>query len=298
MCDQPGAVEGTPKHEVPGRSVPQAAEQHGQHEISIGQEHASPIATQGDVEIIAQPGGQTNVPAAPEVGRIDGQVGLGEVERQFEPQEQRHPPAHVGIPRKVEVDLEAIAIHRDPVKRPARDSRRSEDLIDEGGDQEVGEDHFLDKSGGQQPEAATNLLGTRRRAGIDLRKEGGVLERAYDDSQGVTARFDLNLLARINRELGGDFDLEAFKHRATWLSDPGRVESHLVSTCAQRVQVGALGAEFSFAAGETIHTENSYKYSPAEIEELAAASGMRCEEYWLDADRMYRLNMFAPDQVR
>jgi L-histidine N-alpha-methyltransferase len=130
--------------------------------------------------------------------------------------------------------------------------------------------------------------------GIDLRKDPGTLERAYDDSQGVTARFDLNLLARINRELGGQFDLEQFRHRATWREEPGRVESHLVSLSRQDVRIDALDTQFTFEDGETIHTENSHKYSPSEIDELAAAAGMRCEEYWLDANHMYRLNMFAP----
>jgi dimethylhistidine N-methyltransferase len=130
--------------------------------------------------------------------------------------------------------------------------------------------------------------------GIDLRKDPAILERAYDDSLGVTARFDLNLLERINRELGGHFDVQRFRHRAIWRDAPGRIESHLVSLGSQRVHIDALGEEFAFDDGETIHTENSYKYSPAEIDALAAASDMQCEEYWLDDDRMYRLNLFAP----
>lgn len=130
--------------------------------------------------------------------------------------------------------------------------------------------------------------------GIDLRKDRLALERAYDDSAGVTARFDLNLLARVNRELGGNFDLSTFSHRATWRADSGRVESHLVSRTAQRVRIDGLDLEVEFAAGETIHTENSYKYSPEEITWLARTSGMECETRWLDPDGLYSLNLFAP----
>ena len=130
--------------------------------------------------------------------------------------------------------------------------------------------------------------------GIDLRKDGPTLERAYDDSQGVTARFDLNLLERCNRELGGDFDLSAFTHRATWRPDEGRVESHLVSQRDQHVRIEELDLDVEFAAGEALHTENSYKYSHEEIDSLAASSEMTCETRWLDADGLYSLNLFAP----
>jgi len=130
--------------------------------------------------------------------------------------------------------------------------------------------------------------------GVDLRKDRLTLEAAYDDAEGVTARFDLNLLARINRELGADFDLEAFAHRATWRPDSGRVESRLVSLREQTVRIEALDLEVGFAAREAIHTENSYKYSHHEIEWLARAAGMLRERHWLDADGLYSLNLFAP----
>ena len=129
--------------------------------------------------------------------------------------------------------------------------------------------------------------------GIDLRKDGRVLERAYDDSQGVTAKFNLNLLARINRELGGHFDTRLFDHRATWRNAPGRVESHLVSVREQRVGIDALGLDFDFTAGEAIHTENSHKYSLAEIDWLAEAAGMRSDQQWFDVDELYSLNLFS-----
>lgn len=130
--------------------------------------------------------------------------------------------------------------------------------------------------------------------GIDLRKDRLTLEAAYDDSDGVTARFDLNLLERINREHGGHFDVSKFAHRATWRADSGRVESHLVSRVSQRVRIDEVDLEVSFAAGETIHTENSYKYSQDEIDWLARTASMEREASWLDADGLYTLNLFAP----
>ena len=137
--------------------------------------------------------------------------------------------------------------------------------------------------------AADRLL-----VGIDLRKERTVLEKAYDDSRGVTAQFNLNLLARINRELDGHFDLEKFRHRATYNEQAGRIEMYLDSNCAQQVAIDRLGLQVPFAAGESVHTENSYKYSPAEIEELARAAGLRLERQWLDAERRFSENLLAP----
>jgi uncharacterized SAM-dependent methyltransferase len=131
--------------------------------------------------------------------------------------------------------------------------------------------------------------------GIDLRKDRAVLEAAYDDAQGVTAEFNLNLLRRINRELGGRFDLSRFRHRAVYNEEEGRVEMYLDSRCAQRVRIDRLGVEVEFAAGEAIHTENSYKYSLAEIEALAAAAGLRLEAQWLDGARRFSTNLLASD---
>jgi L-histidine Nalpha-methyltransferase len=130
--------------------------------------------------------------------------------------------------------------------------------------------------------------------GIDLRKDRAVLEAAYDDSRGVTAAFNRNLLVRINRELGGHFDPDAFRHRAVYNEGEGRVEMYLVSTRAQRVTIDRLGLEVAFAEGEAVHTENSYKYSPAEITALAGAAGLRLERQWLDPERRFSLNLFAP----
>jgi len=130
--------------------------------------------------------------------------------------------------------------------------------------------------------------------GIDLRKDPTRLERAYDDSQGVTAEFNLNLLRRINRELGGDFALDRFSHMARYDDARGRVEMHLVSEVAQEVRIESLGRSFEFAAGETIHTENSYKYAEAEIDELADRSGWACENRWLDAQGLFSLSLLRP----
>ncbi len=131
-------------------------------------------------------------------------------------------------------------------------------------------------------------------AGIDLRKERAVLEAAYDDSEGVTARFNKNILGRINRDLGGRFALERFRHRAVWDERLGRVEMHIESAGAQTVPIEELGLEIRFADGETIHTENSYKYSTAEIEALAAAAGMTLERQWFDPGRRFSVNLFRP----
>ena len=129
--------------------------------------------------------------------------------------------------------------------------------------------------------------------GIDLRKDGAILEAAYDDACGVTAAFNRNLLARINSELGGHFDLRAFRHRAIYNEDLGRIEMYLVSAVAQRAAIDHIRLSISLKAGEAIHTENSYKYSPVEIETLAAAAGLRCERHWLDPDHRFNVTLFA-----
>jgi len=127
--------------------------------------------------------------------------------------------------------------------------------------------------------------------GIDLRKDRETLERAYDDARGVTARFDLNLLARINRELGGDFELACFRHEARYDEVSGAVESHLVSQRDQSVRIGALGLEIEFAAEERIHTENSYKYSLEEIDEVAREAGLAIESQLFDTAQRFTLSL-------
>ena len=125
--------------------------------------------------------------------------------------------------------------------------------------------------------------------GVDLKKDKAVLEAAYNDARGVTAAFNLNLLARINRELGADFDLAQWRHKALYNEAQGRIEMHLVSRVAQ--QVNLQGQTFHFAEGETIHTENSYKYTVAEFCDLASQAGFATDTVWVDADRLFSLHL-------
>ena len=124
--------------------------------------------------------------------------------------------------------------------------------------------------------------------GVDLEKDDRVLYEAYNDKAGVTARFNLNLLNRINRELGGNFDASAFTHRAIYNRERHRIEMHLISRKAQTVRV--LGRSFSFRAGETIHTENSYKYSLERFAALARGSGWRPRACWTDSAGMFSVH--------
>ena len=116
--------------------------------------------------------------------------------------------------------------------------------------------------------------------GVDLAKAPDILYRAYNDAEGVTAKFNLNLLARMNRELGANFNLEAFEHHAFYNAERSRIEMHLASTKRQKVRVG--DATFDFRAGETIHTENSYKYSIESFQALAHGSGWSPIDAWTD----------------
>jgi dimethylhistidine N-methyltransferase len=129
--------------------------------------------------------------------------------------------------------------------------------------------------------------------GVDLKKEQYLLNDAYNDKRGVTANFNLNLLSRINRELGADFLLNSFSHRAFYNVFQGRIEMHLVSQTAQTVRVG--GEIFQFEAGETIHTECSYKYTVEEFRQLAGAAGFRVESVWTDPDDLFSVQYLAAD---
>ena len=119
--------------------------------------------------------------------------------------------------------------------------------------------------------------------GVDLAKEDSILLAAYDDAAGVTAAFNRNMLVRLNRELDAEFEPEAFAHCALWNEARSRIEMHLKSRGAQRVRVRALDLAVEFAAGESIHTENSYKYRPGQAEALLAEAGFRAEATWTDA---------------
>lgn len=148
--------------------------------------------------------------------------------------------------------------------------------------------------GNFEPHAARALLrrfgallgpGSTLILGVDLVKDDSTLNAAYDDAAGVTARFNLNLLVRINRELGGDIDLAAFAHRAFFNRELSRIEMHLVSRRPQTVT--AAGRRFHFAEGETIHTENSYKYTPDSFRDLAASAGWSTAATMTDAAALF-----------
>jgi L-histidine Nalpha-methyltransferase len=118
--------------------------------------------------------------------------------------------------------------------------------------------------------------------GVDLVKDEPILAAAYDDQAGVTAAFNRNILARLNRDLAADFDLQAFAHRAIWNPAHSRIEMHLESRVPHTVRLAALDIEVDFAAGETIHTENSYKYLPGQPESLLSAAGFDLSNRWTD----------------
>ena len=124
--------------------------------------------------------------------------------------------------------------------------------------------------------------------GVDLKKDEDILVRAYDDAQGVTAAFNRNVLERINRELGGCFDIETFRHRALYNGAEGRIEMHLVSEKDQTVTVH--DRDFTFTEGETIHTEDSYKYHVEEFSSFAARAGFRSARTWVDGDGLFSLH--------
>ena len=148
--------------------------------------------------------------------------------------------------------------------------------------------------GNLTPEEAHGFLtmsrsqASRMLVGVDLRKDANVLHAAYNDRKGVTAAFNLNLLARINRELGANFNLKRFSHYAFYNPTLGRIEMHLVSLQKQAVSVGKH--RFRFDAGESIHTENSYKYSVEGFRALAAKAGFRTGKTWMDRRGLFALH--------
>jgi L-histidine N-alpha-methyltransferase len=129
--------------------------------------------------------------------------------------------------------------------------------------------------------------------GADLKKSTKTLIPAYNDALGVTAAFNLNLLVRINRELDGNFDLDQFEHRAIYNEEHGRIEMHLFSRKAQTVQLRGINIEVSFERGESIHTENSYKFKVEELRELAGATGFYLKRIWFDSNQLFSFNMFS-----
>jgi dimethylhistidine N-methyltransferase len=151
--------------------------------------------------------------------------------------------------------------------------------------------------GNLTPAEAERLLGVFRKTlaphgrlivGVDLKKDPRTLVMAYNDAAGVTAAFNLNLLTRINRELGGTIDLATFQHEAIYNPREGRIEMHLESTRDQDVEV--LGRRFRFRSGERIHTENSYKYSVRQFQQLAQSAGWTPQRVWTDKDSLFSVH--------
>lgn len=132
--------------------------------------------------------------------------------------------------------------------------------------------------------------------GADLKKSPEILIPAYDDALGVTAAFNLNLLARINRELDGNFDVKKFQHRATYNDELGRIEIRLVSLEPQVVSVRALDLEVRFDEGETMRTENSYKFDVKQLSAIAQDTGFALAKTWFDRDRLFSFNLFVAEE--
>lgn len=161
---------------------------------------------------------------------------------------------------------------------------------------------FLGSSVGnlEPDETHTFLRGMARRMrredrlllSTDLVKDARMIEAAYNDAAGVTARFNLNALERLNREHGADFDLDAFVHRAFYNERRRRIEMHLVSDREQRVTVPKLGITLNIGPGETIHTENSYKYTQADVNTLASSGGLALDRSWTDDEGLLAIHLF------
>jgi L-histidine N-alpha-methyltransferase len=154
--------------------------------------------------------------------------------------------------------------------------------------------------GNFEPDEAGALLKTIRSSltagdalllGADMVKPEPVLLAAYNDAQGVTARFNMNILARINRELGGDFELDSFRHKAIWNAADSRIEMHLESLCTQVVYIADLERFVAFRRGETIHTENSYKFTPEMIYKIVSMGGFKLEETWIDEQNWFGVHL-------
>ncbi len=126
--------------------------------------------------------------------------------------------------------------------------------------------------------------------GVDLKKDKTILEAAYNDEQGITAEFNLNLLTRINRELGADFDESNWQHKALYNERDGRIEMHLLSKTDQTVQLN--GDRFEFKQGDSIHTENSYKYTTDEFVRLAERAGFVSDKLWIDQNHLFSVHLF------
>jgi len=156
--------------------------------------------------------------------------------------------------------------------------------------------------GNYEPDDACSLLRALRHhlrpsdnllLATDLRKDPSLLVPAYDDAAGVTARFNKNVLVRLNRQLGATFDLDLFRHVARWNSRASRIEMHLQSLAAQEVSIAALGLTIRLRAGERIHTESSYKYTPRMVKRLLGAAGFSWRRSWTDPRSWFALHLAA-----
>jgi dimethylhistidine N-methyltransferase len=130
--------------------------------------------------------------------------------------------------------------------------------------------------------------------GVDRVKDVNIIEAAYNDQQGVTEAFNKNILKRINRELGANFDLKAFEHLAPFIPEHSRVEMRLVSKTNQKVKIRELRKEFAFAKGEYIHTENSHKYTPEAFEKLASEAKLQVDKSWTDERQWFTVFLLRP----
>ena len=146
-------------------------------------------------------------------------------------------------------------------------------------------------SPGESRRFLSALRGHQLLVGFDMQKDHDVLHAAYNDCQGVTARFNLNLLARMNRELGGTFDLSAWEHLSFYDQRETRIEMHLVSKRSQEVRIA--GETYAFDSDERIHTENSHKYSVGQIHDIAAQSGLRVEKMWTDEEGWFSVVLLS-----
>jgi len=199
---------------------------------------------------------------------------------------------------KIFPDLEILPVCADylqPVKLPSTRRKAARNVV-----------YFPGSTiGNFEPDEATQFLrrvakvcrhGGALLIGVDLRKDRDVIEAAYNDTAGVTAQFNLNLLARANRELGGDFDLQHWRHRAMYNSDAGRVEMHLISQIDQAVHVA--DRTFEFRSGEKIITEFSYKYSPEGLADLARKAGFEFQKMWTDDAHLFGVFYFTCSRGR
>jgi L-histidine Nalpha-methyltransferase len=200
--------------------------------------------------------------------------------------------------RKIFPDLEILPVCADylqPVVLPSPQHKAARNVVyfpgstigNFGPDEAI---EFLRRVANVSQESGGLLIG------VDLKKDPGVIESAYNDGAGVTARFNLNLLERVNRDLGADFDLDQWRHRAIYNSNAGRIEMYLISEVDQFVHLAEH--KFHFRRGEKITTEYSYKYAPEEFAALAGKAGFEFVRMWSDDARLFGVFYFSCSRGR